>query len=71
MLTLKKLQNQIKELQEQIKQKEMQKQKMEELEMIFNNIREYFKENINNEIYIQANDITDKYIIVSVQSKKM
>lgn len=69
MLTMKKLQNQIKDLQEQIEQKKTKQEKIEELEKIFNKIREYFKNNIDNKIFIQAIDLTDIYTICSVQSK--
>lgn len=59
MLTLKKLNEKIKQL--EIKNKE--NEKLNELDTYLNRIKKYQKENINNAILIQINDLTERKVI--------
>ncbi len=67
MLTLKKLNERINQL--DIKNKK--NEKLNELETYLNRIKKYQKENVNNAILIQINDLTEKRIIFAAATTEI
>lgn len=65
MLTLKKLQTEINEL----KAKQNNTEKLKELNIILNKIKTYYEKKINNELFIEAIDLTEEEIITCSKSK--
>lgn len=67
MITIKKLQQQINAMQKRINKQE----KLAELDTIFNRIKKYQNDNINNSILIQINDLNKRNHIFTYASEEI